>query len=247
VSSTSIRLASVALTTILLTVASKPAQSYRLSPHRISTDEQSVPAEVSLKKYESQIEKLRDVAPVGVIENHRRNYKTRFSQKGRSMVRGFTQIRRVASFWQYTVDLKSKLIGLHHDTNNSEMCAEADALAKAIVQKLYDISQEYSISVSAIVNNILINTGIKEKGFCYHYVEDLMKILREREWRFFDIHWGEAWAGTFRENNALVITGKGSPFETGLAIDSWRSAGKPFWTKVEGDRYPWVEAVDLSQ
>ena len=64
-------------------------------------------------------------------------------------------------------------------------------------------------------------------------------------WRHFDFHWGAAWDQTWRENNALVITAKGTPFETGIVVDAWRAASKPYWHTVKGDRYPWVELTDV--
>ncbi|MFH1830512.1 MAG: hypothetical protein ABH871_07035 [Pseudomonadota bacterium] len=237
--------ATIILTTLLLVAFATPGHAYRLPAYRMSAEEQSAPAEVSLKKYRSKIEEIRKLAPIGVVENRRRNYKAKLSRKARKMVRNFTQLKYAASFWEYAFDLKAKLKSLHGDPDDADIGAEADALAKAIVQKLYDISQEYRVSVSAIINNVLINSGAKKKGFCYHYVEDLMRVLRGHRWRFFDMHWGEAWPETFRENNALIITAKDAPFETGLAVDAWRSAGKPFWSKVQGDRFPWTEAFDV--
>ncbi len=236
------KLFTIILTAFLFVAFAKPAFSYRLPYYEISGEEQSAPAEFSLQKYRAQIDEINKVIPIGIVENRRQNYKTKLAPKERRAVSGFVQLKRATVFWEHVVGLKKKLIELHKDVNNSEVSAEADVLAKAVVQKIYDISQEYRVTVSALITNVLINTGIKKRGFCYHYVNDLIKTLRTSHWKFFDMHWGEAWAGTFRENNALIITAKGAPFSTGLAVDAWRTAGKPFWTKVEGDRFPWTKA-----
>jgi len=90
-----------------------------------------------------------------------------------------------------------------------------------------------------------VNQGYADKGHCYHYVQELLNALDVRTWRYFDLHWGEAYAEGFRENNSLVVTAKGAPFSDGLAIDEWRKGSRPFWKKVRNDRFPWVEAKDF--
>ena len=120
-------------------------------------------------------------------------------------------------------------------------------MAKTIVETLYALSQKWKIGSSAILTNMLINWGVKEKGFCYHYAFELRRALGAHHWIRFEPRWGAAWEGTFRENNALVITARRAPFESGLVVDPWRTAGRPFWTPVKGDRFPWVEKIGVEE
>lgn len=223
------------------------AVAYRLPSYTMSEEEKTLPAEKNLENYTHELERASAGRPQGVIENRRRNYKTRLSPSARRMVSNFDRARIAQTFWNYASDLKVHLISLLDDTTNEQARREADTMAKLIVQRIYDLSQEYEVTFSALINNALINSGHKNKGFCYHYVYDIKQALNGRRWEAFEIHWGEAWPQTFRENNALVVTAYGKPFHTGLAIDVWRTAGKPFWTPVEGDRFPWQEAFDVEK
>jgi hypothetical protein len=155
-------------------------------------------------------------------------------------------LKRSHTFWNYTCNLKHDLVGLFGNNSTQEARDEADRIAKAVIEELYAISQRYDIAASALIQNFLINVGAKEKGRCYHYVSDLRAALSGVPMKQFELYWGEAFAGTFRENNALVISVKGKTFGDGIAIDAWRSAGKPFWTPVRGDRFPWKEAPNIA-
>lgn len=89
--------------------------------------------------------------------------------------------------------------------------------------------------------NVLINLGIRKRGFCFHWAEDLLAQFDELKLTTLELHWGEAQAGTFRENNCLVVTAKGQPFREGIVLDCWRHAGHLFWAPVAADHDPWVE------
>jgi hypothetical protein len=57
-----------------------------------------------------------------------------------------------------------------------------------------------------------------------------------------DIHWAIADRGKDTESNALVLTAKGQPLQTGIVIDAWRHAGQVFWKPANADRsYRWEE------
>jgi len=131
---------------------------------------------------------------------------------------------------------------IHSDPRVAE--DEADLMAKMIINKLYALSIEYQIGFSALYQNFLINTGAKKKGFCYHYVSSLQTVLLKRPWKYFALHWGVAYDRSFLENNGLVITANGAPFESGIVVDSWRTASKPYWHAVSKDSYPWKELKD---
>jgi hypothetical protein len=44
------------------------------------------------------------------------------------------------------------------------------------------------------------------------------------------------------ENNAIVVTARGQPFEKGILLDSWRCQPHVTWTQVTRDpEYRWKE------
>lgn len=216
--------------------------AYQLPEYRIPESDGNLPAESVLENYR---EKIFSLDKPSRLAEHGRNTKIRLRASSRHQVREFNDLKIAISFWERVVDLKRAILSLNGALREPAQISEANAIAKTVIETLYDISQKYGVVGSALVQNFLINRGIKEKGFCYHYVDDLRKALSKTAWKYFDIRWGTAWEGDFRENNSLVITARGRPFDEGIAIDAWRAAGKPFWTPVRGDRFPWVEAFNV--
>jgi len=232
---------------LIAAAAALPAYAYHLPPYRMSPEERRVPAEETLAKYQARLDEVAKAVPLGVADARRRDYKTKIPPKAKKLMKGYDDLRDAQRFWKYVVELKGDLIALHGKGTGPKAATEADAMAKAVIQRIYDLSIEYDVAFSALVHNTLINLGIKKKGFCYHYVNDLRNALRKYSWRYYDLHWGEAWGRSYFENNALVVTAKGADFKTGIAVDAWRSAGMPFWTPVEGDSYPWKEIFNVNQ
>ncbi len=224
---------------------SRAAEAYLLPAYKISDAQYQVAADETFKEYDAIIASIRDELPIGEVESHRKDYKKRLTPAQIEATRKYREIKDEYEFWGWVMDLKTKLLAMHPQRENPAVKAEADKFAKVVVQRTYDMSQEYRIPISALIRNWEVNKGKRKKGHCYHYVNDLRKELRKHSWRHFEIHWGEAWPKDVRENNALVIVASGQPFETGLAIDLWRRAGRPFWTPVKGDFYPWQDAGDL--
>jgi hypothetical protein len=230
---------------IVCALLASAAHAYRMPRYRMDDADWKRPAEEVLARYAARIDEIDEVASLYRLDNYRRCHNCRLTSEEREVYAEYQSLKAPYEFWQYVVNLKQDLMAL---ADNRAAKDEADRLAKKIVQKLYDLSNEYRVAGSALINNLLINAKAKDKGFCYHYTDALMKMLERERWRHYRFHWGAAYDRTWLENNALVITATGKHFETGLVVDAWRKASRPFWTAVREDYYPWVElkGVDLS-
>ena len=120
---------------------------------------------------------------------------------------------------------------------------EAEKLALCAYKTSRRLAREYRVVFPPALNNILINTGGRNRGLCYHWTEDLMLQLDALKLETLELHWGEAFARTFSENNGVVVTAKGQPFGQGIVLDSWRYQGRLYWGPVRKDPegYPWKE------
>lgn len=219
------------------------AFAYQLPYYKISDADISTSSEEVLAGYESKLDSIGRQVKLCRLDESSRNPQIKLSKRERSFVKEVLETNTSITFWKYVVSFKKSLLVLHGSPVDTQTVSEADLLAKKLIERIYSISQEYKVSTSALIQNLLVTTGIKKKGYCYHYVGDLRDTLQKYTWRYFDIYWGASWEGNWRENNSLVITAKGQPFEDGITVDAWRSAGKPFWTKVKGDSYPWKKSV----
>lgn len=230
----------------LITMAScHSALAYRLPAYEISSDERSKSAEEVLSGYRARRDEIGDEVNLSHLDERGRNPRFKLTRGERGALAGYNKVMRAIAFWNSVVSLKGDLEALHGNTIDRVASAEADAIAKIVIEVLHDLSQRWRVGSSALLRNLMINIGAKSDGFCYHYVEALRDALARHGWKEFDLHWGVAWKGDFRENNSLVVTAKGEPFEEGLAIDAWRTAGRPYWTAVKGDRFPWKKEFDI--
>jgi hypothetical protein len=120
---------------------------------------------------------------------------------------------------------------------------EAERFAHTAYVTSRQLAREYRVVFPPALNNILINTGARKRGLCYHWTEDLMRKLDGLKLETLELHWGEAFARTFSENNGVVVTAKGQPFEQGIVLDAWRYQGRLYWGPVRKDpeHYPWKE------
>jgi hypothetical protein len=148
-------------------------------------------------------------------------------------------------FWKKVWILEDSLSDLYQgDTTASDFRIrnEAFIIAQRIIQNIDQRRQEWTMIRPAWLQNILINFKLKEKGFCYHWVNSLWETLDPIALNHFSFHWAVANKDKLMEHNVLVVTAKDKPFESGLLIDGWRKAGRPYWMKVSEDEdYSWVE------
>ena len=120
---------------------------------------------------------------------------------------------------------------------------EAEKLALCANNTSRRLAREYRVVFPPALNNILINTGGRKRGLCYQWTEDLLHELDALKLETLELHWGEAFARTFSENNGVVVTARGQPFRQGIVLDAWRYQGRLYWGPVRKDPegYPWKE------
>ena len=117
---------------------------------------------------------------------------------------------------------------------------EARQVAETAIIYSHRLADEYQLVRPAVLHNLLIQVGLKDRGLCYHWTEDLLKRLQALNLRSYQLHWGVAHRGSdLREHNSVVITARGQAFEKGVVLDPWRNSGDLFWALVNTDQYPW--------
>lgn len=117
---------------------------------------------------------------------------------------------------------------------------EARRASETAIRESAILAEEYQLVRPAVAHNLLITIGIKDRGLCYQWAQDLMKRLEALELKSFQLHWAVAYRGSnLREHNCVVITAAGQPFSKGILFDPWRHSGNLYWTPVVKDSYPW--------
>jgi hypothetical protein len=109
---------------------------------------------------------------------------------------------------------------------------EAKLLAQCAFATVAKLRRQYRMFGTPIFNNFLIYHGIRKRGYCYQWSEDLLVTLDKLKLATLEFHWGEANPGNWRENNCLVVTAKGQPFKRGIMLECWRHLGHLYFGPV---------------
>lgn len=131
---------------------------------------------------------------------------------------------------------------LSHDLRQlspSITAADADKLAFTAIEKSAEMARDFKPLRWPWMNNGLVNTGLRKRGLCYQWRDDLFPHLFLLRLQSFDLHLTSARRATMLEHNGIVVTAKGQKFEDGIALDPWRHCGVLAWAKVAEDHYPW--------
>ena len=140
--------------------------------------------------------------------------------------------------------LAERLRGLSPSVDRQEAALTAET---ACVYSL-ELARQYRAVRPAWWNNVLINSGLKERGLCYEYANDLAAKLESLHVRTLAVRRGVASLNTRLESNCLVLTAPGQPFDQGIVLDAWRYEGRLHWCAVKEDKkYPWVETQAINE
>ncbi|MEE4261212.1 MAG: hypothetical protein V2I56_00895 [Desulfobacteraceae bacterium] len=134
--------------------------------------------------------------------------------------------------------LRNDLANLNRQAN----LLEAGQIAETAITYSSDLAEKYDLVRPAILHNVFVRMGLKDRGLCYHWTEDLMRQLQLLDLKTYQLHWGVAYRGSeLREHNSVVITARGEAFEKGMILDPWRNSGDLYWALIQRDQYPWEE------
>jgi hypothetical protein len=121
---------------------------------------------------------------------------------------------------------------------------EAKLLSECAYATVARLREEYRPFGTPIFNNFLVYHGWKKRGYCYHWSEDLLLALDKLKLKTLEVHWGDTYRDTWRENNCLVVTAKGQPFDRGMILECWRHFGHLRWNLVPSDQDPYYENAE---
>ena len=127
--------------------------------------------------------------------------------------------------------LRKTLVALASDVDPGE----AELLSVTAHTTARSLAREYRVVLNPEFTVFLVNVGMRKRGWCGHWAQDIGAHLKELKLKTLVLHWGEAYPGTSSENNCLVVTARNQSFENGIIIDGWRRAGRLFWCQVKKD------------
>ena len=121
--------------------------------------------------------------------------------------------------------------------------AEARILAREAVRYSLKLRRRYRAGDLPRWHNLLVNAGIRKRGLCWHWADDLYRHLRSYSFRSLRILPVGANVGSYwREHNALgVFPVSGAPLpRRGILLDPWRGGGRLYFVPLDRDPdYSW--------
>lgn len=118
--------------------------------------------------------------------------------------------------------------------------SEADRLATTAIEESARMSQDFKPFVHPWMNNGLVNTGLRKRGLCYQWRDDLFPHLFRLNLKTMDLHLTASKRDTWQEHHGIIVTAKGQRFEDGMVVDPWRNGGRLWWGLLKKDtRHPW--------
>lgn len=120
---------------------------------------------------------------------------------------------------------------------------EASFVAREAVLYPKYLANEYQLTGPPNAHNVLVNTGKRKRGLCYHWAQDMTAhIAKSREYKTLTLQRVVANQGTFVEHNVLTVAAKGKGIEDAYILDGWRNSGELLWMKTgEDPDYHWVK------
>jgi hypothetical protein len=134
------------------------------------------------------------------------------------------------------VALQKELLNL----DTSILADDAARFAQAAVNQSAALGRQYHAVSPSWLHNILVNSGLRPRGLCYEWTNDLFPILHELDCQSLQLHLAVARMDTKHEHNCVVVTARNQPFAQGIVIDGWRRSGRLWFGRVATDeKHPW--------
>lgn len=117
---------------------------------------------------------------------------------------------------------------------------EASSVAYNAVVYPMHLSNKYKLVWPPSLQNIFVNSGVRQRGLCYQWTSDMLTHLRKQHYRTLDFTWTIANRATKHEHNTAVVVAKGQSWREGVILDPWRNSGNLYWNRVQDDpKYKW--------
>ena len=100
---------------------------------------------------------------------------------------------------------------------------------------------QYEITDPPLVHNTKVNLGLKPRGLCWHWAEDMENRLNAEGFKTLQMNRAIAEGRGVRiDHSTAIISAAGDGFTRGVVLDPWRNGGELFFAPVvEDTRYFW--------
>ncbi|MEO1153486.1 MAG: hypothetical protein AAFX59_06355 [Pseudomonadota bacterium] len=120
---------------------------------------------------------------------------------------------------------------------------EAARAARIAYEHTYTLALQYQITDPPLIHNTKVNMGLKPRGLCWHWAEDIETRLAQENFQTLDLH--RAIANHDKplriEHSTTIVSRRGDGMYDGIVVDPWRLGGVLTWVHTDEDAdYDWV-------
>ncbi len=134
-------------------------------------------------------------------------------------------------------DLTNAIMALGKNIDKTE----ASFVAREAVLYPQHLANQYRLIGPPNSQNVLVNTGKREKGLCYHFAGDMTdQLVTGRTYNTLTLQRAVANQGGTFEHNVLTVAAKGKGIKDAIILDAWRHSATLLFLKTSEDPdYNW--------
>lgn len=120
---------------------------------------------------------------------------------------------------------------------------EAARAARIAYEYTAVLAREYEITDAPLVHNTKVNMGLKPRGLCWHWAEDMENRLLKENFQTLDVLRAIANSESdwLIDHSTALLAPRGGGLRDAMVLDPWRYGGRLAWAPVTEDkRYDWV-------
>jgi hypothetical protein len=119
---------------------------------------------------------------------------------------------------------------------------EATRAAQIAYRYPLRLAAQYGITDPPLIHNTKVNIGLRPRGLCWHWAQDLEKRLAQESFQTLTLHRAIAnFENPLRiEHSTVIVSAKGDDMFHGIVLDAWRKGGRLTWVPtLEDTAYKW--------
>ncbi len=124
---------------------------------------------------------------------------------------------------------------------------EATRAAEIAYGETHRLALAYQITDPPLVHNTKVNMGLKPRGLCWHWAEDMETRLAAEGFETLTLHRAIANADNpYRiDHSTVIVSRRGDGMFDGIVLDPWRKGGRLTWAPTRADTdYAWVPQAE---
>lgn len=124
---------------------------------------------------------------------------------------------------------------------------EAARVARISLDYPLRLRREYGVTDPPLIHNTKVNLGLRPRGLCYQWADDMEARLRQENLQTLVLHRAIANADNIRiEHSTVIASAPGDDMFAGVVLDPWRFGGDLYWSKTLDDpKYRWVPRAEV--